>query len=121
MQKPAELVEGGLLTEYETKSSVERKMDKSYVVDICCFCLLACLFWGKSDILLGTSLSPTVSSSSETVSSCFCLPEEDRKDTEAKPMGFLFSGLYFKCRDSKEEKKKELRLIHPRCRTLICP
>ena len=44
MQKPAELVEGGLLPEYETMSSAEKRMGKSFVVDLCCFCLLACLF-----------------------------------------------------------------------------
>lgn len=46
MQKPAELVEGGLIPEYETKSSAGKKMGKTYVVDICSFCLLACLRGG---------------------------------------------------------------------------
>ena len=52
VQKPAELVERGLIPEYETKSSAGEKMGKIYVVDVCCFCLLACLrggltsFWG---------------------------------------------------------------------------
>lgn len=125
MQKPGDLAEGGLLTEYETKPSVERKMVKSDVLDIRCFSPLTCVFEGRPDILLGTNSSPTVSSSSETISPCSCLPQEHRKDTQAA-MRFLFSGLYFRIKidrktKTKKQKKKKLRLTHPRCRTWIYP